>query len=119
MRSNILAVLVIILILVSFNVSGSFVKEIKESSTTSFDGNILYVGGSGPGNYTTIQGAIDDALDGDTVFVFNGTFIENIVVDKSIQLIGEDNTSTIITGVTNEHVIKITSPYVDLMNFYI
>ena len=29
-----------------------------------------YVGGVGPGNYTTIQGAIDDAIPGDTIYAF-------------------------------------------------
>ncbi|MCK4443471.1 MAG: hypothetical protein KAW09_02940, partial [Thermoplasmata archaeon] len=37
----------------------------------------LFVGGSGPGNYTTIQGAIDAASLQDTVFVYNGTYLEN------------------------------------------
>ena len=32
---------------------------------TTKDGNTLYVGGTGPGNYTAIQDAIDDAIDGD------------------------------------------------------
>ena len=34
-------------------------------------GNIYYVGGNGPDNYTKIQGAINDASDGDTVFVYD------------------------------------------------
>jgi hypothetical protein len=32
----------------------------------------LYVGGSGPGNFTKIQDAVDNASDGDTVFVYDG-----------------------------------------------
>jgi hypothetical protein len=32
-------------------------------------GDIFYVGGSGEGNYSTIQDAVDNASDGDTVFV--------------------------------------------------
>ena len=38
-----------------------------------------YVGGSGGGNYSSIQDAIDDASDGDTVFVYNGIYNENII----------------------------------------
>ena len=53
-------------------------------------GNILYVGGNGSGNYSNIQDAINDANNGYTIFVFNGTYNENIVVNKSISLIGED-----------------------------
>jgi len=33
----------------------------KQSTVATFDGNTLYVGGSGPGNYSSIQDAIDDA----------------------------------------------------------
>ena len=48
-------------------------------------GNVLYVGGSGPGNYTKIQDAVDDASDGDTVFVYSGIYYETIfLTNKSI-----------------------------------
>ena len=62
--------IIIILILLCFNVTGSIVKESKNRSTVIFDDNILYVGGSGPVNYTTIKDAINDASDGDTIFVW-------------------------------------------------
>jgi len=42
----------------------------------------LYVGGSGPGNYTKIQDAIDDANIFDTIFVYNGTYYEQITISK-------------------------------------
>ena len=41
-----------------------------------FYGNILYVGGSGPGNYTKIQDALDNATEGDTVYVYSNTYYE-------------------------------------------
>ncbi len=64
------------------------------------NGNILYVGGSGPNNYTSIQDAIDDANPGDTVFVFDESapYMENIRIRKSIRLIGENKTTTIINS---------------------
>ena len=77
-------------------------------------GNILYVGGSGPGNYSTIQSAIDNASDEDTIFIYNGIYYENILINKKISLIGENNYSTIIDGGQNSHtsVVKImTSPF--------
>ncbi|MHA2040104.1 MAG: hypothetical protein ACW98X_27165 [Promethearchaeota archaeon] len=45
-------------------------------------GSILYVGGSGPGNYTIIQDAIENASVGDTVFVFDDSspYLENVTV---------------------------------------
>ena len=59
-------------------------------------GKTLYVGGSGPGNYSKIQDAIDNASDDDTVFVYSGLYKENLVINKSIILQGENRNSTII-----------------------
>ena len=47
-------------------------------------GNVIYVGGIGPGNYSTIQEGIDAANPGDTVNVFSGTYYENVIVNKTI-----------------------------------
>jgi len=57
-------------------------QEVAKSS----GGIFLYVGGSGPGNYTKIQDAIDNATSGDTVFVYNGVYYENVIVNKTINL---------------------------------
>ena len=49
------------------------IDTIRPLSMPTFNGKTLYVGGSGEGNYTKIQDAINDSSDGDTVFVYNGT----------------------------------------------
>lgn len=46
-------------------------------------GTTLFVGGSGPGNYTNIQDAIDNASNWDTVFIYNGIHYEHVKVKKS------------------------------------
>ena len=56
------------------------------------EGKTLYVGGSGPGNYTRIQDAVDDAQEGYTIIVFNGTYHENVMVDKEITLVSKNAT---------------------------
>ena len=71
------------------------------------DLNILYVGGSGEGNYSKIQDAIDNATDGDTVFVFNGSYNENLQFQKSLYLIGEDREKTIIDGCGSLTVVSL------------
>ena len=45
-----------------------------------------------------IQDAIDAAEEGYTVFVFSGLYCENIILDKTLILQGEEKTSTIING---------------------
>lgn len=51
-----------------------------------------------PNNFPTIQEAINDASDGDTIFVFNGTYYENVVVNKSVSIIGESRGGTVVDG---------------------
>ena len=82
--------------------------------------NWLYVGGSGSGNYTKIQDAINASSNGDTVFVLNGIYYENVRVDKSITLLGENQTATIIDGQEqNGHLISIIAPGVTVSGFTI
>ena len=65
--------------------------------------NTLYVGGIETGNYSSIQSAIDESLEEDIIFVFSGIYCENVVLNKTINLIGEDKNSTIIDGNKNRY----------------
>lgn len=51
-----------------------------------------------PDNYPTIQEGINHAIDGDTVFVRAGTYHENVNVNETVSLIGEDRDATVIDG---------------------
>lgn len=82
-------------------------------------GNIFYVGGSGPNNYTSIQDAINAANDGDTVFVYNGTYYESIEINKKIALIGQSRENTIIDGGTNLYAIKVNADSVGIKDITI
>ena len=55
-----------------------------------------------PDDYPSIQEAIDVAEPGDTVYVAGGRYVENLVIDKSLSLVGEDRTTTIIHSLTPE-----------------
>jgi len=79
------------------------------------DSNTLYVGGTGEGNYSKIQDAIDNASDGDTVFVYSGFYDINdfIIINKSIRLIGENKINTIINGSS----IALDVPKVNISGF--
>jgi parallel beta-helix repeat protein len=103
-----LLVVGIVLLLVGVSIPSTG-RVMDKSNPLSVEGDTLYVGGSGSGNYTKIQDAIDNASDGDTVYVYNGTYYENIIINKSISLIGEDKNTTIIDGYNNGVVIKINN----------
>jgi len=95
-----------------------------EDTTHDFmltSGKVLYVGGSGPNNYTRIQDAINDSSDGDTVFVYDDSspYIEVIVVDVSINLIGENKNTTIIDGARIDDVINVNANDVIISGFTI
>ena len=74
-------------------------KTVQKSLIVGF-GNIFYVGGAGPNNYSSIQDAINDSTNGDTVFVYDDSspYYENLTIDKSINLIGENKDTTEING---------------------
>jgi len=49
--------------------------------------------------YTSIQAAIDDAGDGDTILIHDGTYTETLTItDKGLTLTGEDESTVIVQG---------------------
>jgi hypothetical protein len=61
-----------------------------------------------PADYSTIQAAINAAISGDTIAVKAGIYNENLVISKSIKLIGEFPTSIIVDGQGNGNAVTIT-----------
>ena len=70
-----------------------------------------------PDNYTTIQAAVNNATAGDTIIVRNGTYYENVVVNTSLTLQGEDRNTTIIDGGGNGDVVNMTADNVTISGF--
>jgi len=95
-----LIVLILFLFIGLSIIPSSGVLLINIHSAINSNGTILYVGGDGHGNYSSIQAAIDNASVYDTVFVYNDSspYNENVKVDKPLSLIGEDRNTTIIKG---------------------
>ncbi len=79
----------------------------------------IYVGGGGPGNYSTIQSAINAASNGDIIFVYSGTYLENVIINKIVTLLGENTTTTIIQGNSLNDTIEITAESVKIQGFTI
>lgn len=72
-----------------------------------------------PTDYPTIQGAINAASPGDTIFVAAGTYYERIKVNKTLTLIGENPTTTKIDGQGAGPIVNVTADYVAIKNFTI
>ena len=77
------------------------------------------MGGTGPGNYTSIQAAIDNASSGNIVYIYNGTYFENIMINKTIEIIGESRDSTIIDGGGANEVVNVSANWVNITGFTI
>ena len=124
MQNNILSknlVVGIVLLFIGTNMVSAFNGNKTINPNPMNPGNWLYVGGNGTGNYTTIQSAIDAANSGDTVFVYDDSspYYENLYIDKSIYLIGEDKNSTIIDGGEAVDVVNVTADWVTIKGFTI
>jgi parallel beta-helix repeat protein len=82
-------------------------------------GQTRYVDAQAGEGYTKIQDAINDSSDGDTVFVNDSTYNENIIIDVSINLTGESDNLTVIDGGENGTTITISVDGVNISNFTI
>jgi len=68
--------------------------------------------------FDNIQDGIDAVNESGTVYVYNGTYYENVVIDKSINLIGESKEHTIIDGRNAEKdIITISYDFINIINF--
>jgi parallel beta-helix repeat protein len=107
----------IILLLVGTCISPSSAQNLEKPSLPTLRGNLLYVGGSGLQNYTRIQDAIDNASEGDTVFVYSGWYNESIMINKSIIVCGEDRNTTFIVGGNKSEIVRIESTSAEFKRF--
>ena len=84
-----------------------FSSVIVISVSDNVEAKIITVDDSGGADYTNIQEAIDNAESGDTIFVYEGTYYENVIINKTIYLEGENKESTIINGSKTGTVLNV------------
>ena len=124
------ASLIIILLFLLTNVSviNSIGRQVETPDGVLINRKTIYVDDNntgGPWNGTLeypfqyIRDAIENATEGDVVYVFNGVYYENVIVDKTLSIIGENKSSTIIDGTYKEFVIHLIADHVYVHNFTI
>jgi len=84
--------------------------EIGSSKTITVDDD-------GEADFQKIQYAIDNATSGDTIRVWAGTYYENVVVNKTVSLVGNASANTTMDGGGNGDVVRITADWVNMSNF--
>ena len=77
-------------------------------------GETITVDDNGDADHSSIQEAVDEAQDGDTILIYSGDYSENIQVRKRVTITGEDRDTTRITGKDNAYVLEILHDGVNL-----
>lgn len=72
-----------------------------------------------PYDYPTIQEAINAAQEEDVIFVSAGTYYENVVVNKTVSLIGENRSTAIVEADWNATCVQVTANNVIITGFTI
>jgi parallel beta-helix repeat protein len=75
--------------------------------------------GWGYDHFSSIQTGIDAVEEGGTVFVYNGTYYENVMINKALKVIGENKNNTCINGTGTGDVVHISADNVYLSGFKI
>jgi parallel beta-helix repeat protein len=68
--------------------------------------------------YLHIQDALNVATDGYRIFVYNGSYDENLIINHRIDLFGEDRSNTIVNG-NRTTVITVNADNVNISHFTI
>jgi len=123
MRLKALAIIIFCFLITSSFVLLYFDEFSEASGNEIYVHNAIYAfrDGSAEHPYASIQYAINLANEGDTIYVFGGTYNETLSLDKRINLIGsvESGNTVISKHESHMYTIDITADYVTLEGFNI
>jgi len=83
------------------------------------EGRTITVDDDGEGNHTKIQDAINAAEEGDTIRVWEGSYEENVVVGKTVSLVGNGSGVTTVDGGGSGTVVIIEADWVNMSGFLV
>ncbi|WP_440944880.1 NosD domain-containing protein [Methanosarcina sp. T3] len=81
--------------------------------------SLLYVDDDGPADFTSIQAAVDAASPGATIIVRNGTYNENVDVDRAVSILSESGPEYTEVSAVNpkDSVFYVTADAVNISGF--
>jgi len=115
----IIGLIIIIAVILAFSITLYFTNNDNNPNGQNNHKTSYFVSIDGKGDYSSIQKAVDSASENDKIFVKSGTYLENIEINESIELVGEDKNTTIIQGDGSGIVINILSDNVKISGFTI
>lgn len=95
-------------------ISGLIVLALVLCLSISVSGRTITVDDDGGADFNTIQNAVNASESGDVIFVYSGTYNESVLVNTSIDLIGQSRDDTIIQGGFWETTLTISKPWVNI-----
>lgn len=81
--------------------------------------DVIIIKSDGSGSYPRIQDAIDQCKINDIIYIKNGVYQENLIINKTITLIGDSAKSTIIDAENSGHGIIINADNVTIKSLTI
>ncbi len=70
-------------------------------------------------DFHSIQDAINCSIDWDTILVYDGIYYENIIVNRTLEIIGNGSVSTLINGQGRGDVVRIVAEYCIFNGFHV
>lgn len=123
MKINLPTIIVCLLFCTSFFVTLSPVENANRAPREIFVDDSFYITRDGTFQrpYETIQYAINNANDGDIIYVFGGVYNESITINKRLTIVGSvsDGNSIIDYKKNHKYTIQITSDDVNITGFNI
>ncbi len=126
MKIKILSIVMVSLVTLSIFMSSAS-SSVRSIKSMEIENNVIYVdddyNSSTPGwqinRFDKIQDAIDATSNSDTVFVSNGEYNEELIIEKTLTLEGESNAHTKIKAAQKNDVITVEAENVTIKNFTI
>jgi parallel beta-helix repeat protein len=85
-------------IILAFLLSFTLIPSGDASDGSTF-ANIWIVDIYGTGDFTSIQDAVDAASGGDTIWIYDGNYYEDVVIRKDLEIKGNGTSRTFVNGV--------------------